>query len=143
MLWYFNATTHANESGGPTSALTLRLFVGAFYCGVCGLVEVDVHAFVVGAFASNLRLISLRLTYNQSGQSAYAYGWPEPGPLNLSYPSPGWYNLTFPGPNNATYDPAQMPQVYGPGSMSLSPSLANETGQPPYYEFLYSASTAT
>lgn len=131
LLWYFNATTYANQSGGAASTLTLRLFAGAFYDPSPGIVVVDIEAAVYGEFASNLHLSGLTLTGNQTGRLAWGVGHPEASPYSYA-------GYTQPGPVNVTYQPqAFLGQISGPGSASLTPPLVNETGKGPYYEFVY------
>jgi hypothetical protein len=124
----FNATTYASQNGGPTSALTLRLHAAAVsqYSmaapGPQGFIYVDIDIVVQGEFASNLRLNGLTLTGNQSGNFSagqFAMGRTNPNQTNISN---AWQGLSW------TAGPA-----------TFTPTLVNQTGKGPFYEFVYSA----
>lgn len=113
---YFNATTYANESVGPTSALTVRMFTSTFYDAGGGWLVVDINTTVEGEFASGLHLGGLTLACNQTGQPVFVWGVAEPGAVNVSgYPQKIDNSGTF------------------------APTLVNQTGKGSLYEFLYPA----
>ena len=125
IVHYFNGTTYANQSGDPSSALTLRLKTSTYYAGADYLVITDIFATVQGTFASGLHLSGLTLTVNQTGRGN-AWGAAEP--------------VQGPNPTNISYDPANRQMInLGPGVNAFTPTLANQTGKSPFYEFAFPA----
>jgi hypothetical protein len=121
LVRYFDATTYANQSGGPTSALTLHLFTGTYISG--GMVTTDVFITVRGEFASNLHAAGLTLTGNQTGNFSagqWVDGRTEQNPVNISY---AWQSMEW-----------------AAGPATFTPTLVNQTGPGPLYEFVYPVS---
>ncbi len=125
LIRYFNATTYANQSSGPASVLTLRLHTSTYYAAAEYLVLIDIFATVQGDFASDLQLSGLTLACNQTGQGGAA-GFAEP--------------VQLPSPINISYDPANR-QTFNlaAGTDAFTPTLANQTGKGPFYEFFFPA----
>ncbi len=139
---YFNATTYANESGGPTSILRLRLLTATYYDLSLATVYTTVYAAVQGEFASNLELTGVSLAYNNTGTYWNEYGSPLLNPTNITLylnPNISLYNITWPGSTNVTYNGPQITSTNGTGSAALTPALVNETGKGPFYGFAFSA----
>lgn len=140
---YFNATTYANQSSGPTSTLTLRLFTATY--AFAGVVHTDMYAAVQGEFASNLNLTGLTLAYNETGTIWGFYAGPQLDPTNISQYPPDWMtnftytNITWPGSTNVTYNGPPITSAAATGSAALTPALVNETRKGPVYEFAFSA----
>lgn len=130
LLEYFNATTNANQSGGPTSTLTLRLLTST-YSYPQG-VFTAVFAMVQGEFASNLNLTGLTLACNETGNiwNVDAGPWLNSSIQAMLGPWPGSTNVTYSGP--------MITGTNGTGSVALTPTLVNETGKGPFYEFAFS-----
>lgn len=136
IIRYFNATTYANQSGGPTSTLTLQLYTATVYApalsdpvtGQPGVVMVDIEAAIRGAFASNLHLSGLTFTFNETGRLAGAMGHLDslgpPYPINVSHP------------DTESAASGLVAGFVGPDSGSITPTLLNQTGRGMFYEFL-------
>ncbi len=134
-LEYFNATTYANQSGGLGSTLTLRLLTATNSQSLGIFTAVYVRA--EGEFASNLNLTGLTLVYNKSGTFWDVLASPLlDGGSIMRYPSP---NITWPGSTNVTYSGPMITSAFNTTSGALTPTLANETGKGPFYEFAFSA----
>jgi hypothetical protein len=129
----YTATTYANESGGVTSTLTLRLYMGVFY-DPYGAVMFDLFPVVSGTFAPNLSPTGVTLAFNQTGRYAWAFGYGYPVAFNNSFPPAP---IAFPGPTNVTFNPSSMPQVAGTGSTSMGATLVNQSATGPSYRFFY------
>jgi len=129
----YTATTYANESGGATSTLTLRLFLGAFYDPHQGAM-LDLFPVVSGKFAPDLSPTGLTLTFNQTGRQAFAFGYPYATAFNNSLAGA---LIAFPGPTNVTSTSKFLSQVVGNGSASMSATFQNTSKTGPYFEFLY------
>ncbi len=123
IIRFFNATTYANESDGRASVLTLRLRTWTFFEAATGMVITDIEVKVEGEFRSNLHVGGLSLSYNQTGcPSAFAWGYAEPNPVNISY------------------DPASHQMIYVcNGTAAFTPTLENQTGQGAVYMFVFPA----
>jgi len=131
----YTATTYANESGGATSTLTLRLYLGAFYDPHMG-VMLDLFPVASGKFAPDLSPTGLTLTFNQTGRQAWAYGYPYATAFNNSLPGA---LISFPGPTNVTSISKSLSQVAGNGSASMLATFQNTSTTGPYFEFRYPA----
>ena len=116
----FTAATYANQGDGPISALALRLRTDTVYNAAQGWVDVYVDLRVQGTFASDLHLGGLTVVCNQTGELAEG--------------------TSGPNPTNVSSDPAH-PQMFqfsaDPGT--FTPTLMNQTGRGPFYEFLFPA----
>ncbi len=130
----YSATTSANESGGATSALNLRLYLGAYMDG--DLVRLDLFPVVSGSFAPDLHPDRLTLGFNETGaRYTDAFGWPYTSAFNNSFPAAP---VAFPGPTNVSINPQDsLPEVVGNGSTSLDTSLVNTSTSMARYKFLY------
>lgn len=131
---YFNTTTYAIQTGGPTSVLTLRLFTYTFPVGnysAGGFLDVNIVATVRGRIASNLHLDGLALTYNETGQFLNATG--APGGSAVSYIVPEPINVTFCESCSAS----QVIGLTNDGAGTLTPDLVNQTGVGPVYAFVF------
>ncbi len=125
LLLSFRATTYANQSGGRPSALTLQLSTSTFSIGEWVYIFVD--STVVGEFASNLHVSQITLAYNETGSCIKGYGDASPNgysPVNVSF-SRG----NVPGVNAS-----------GPAMGNLSATPVNQTGNGPFFQFVYPAS---
>lgn len=101
LVFDFNATTYANQTGYPSSTLAIQVHGYADYIAAAGgylFVSVDVA--IVGHFASNLHPSGLQLTANATGRSA-----------DSLYFLPGLQRGT-----NVNWDANQSFGVYGTGS---------------------------
>lgn len=114
----FNATTYANQTGGPPSVLALRLHTDTNYNGAQGWTDVYVTVTVLGTFASDLHLSELSLVCNQTGE--WAEAWPKPGAVNIT--------------NGASLS---QPVQFTTGTGTLTSTLVNQTGIGPLYEFVF------
>ena len=124
----YTATTTANQSGGPTSILTLDLQTNSAWVPISAvLAEVDTAVFVTvrGAFASNLRPTGLTLACNSTGGGTPG-GWAEPGGTNVSY--------------DPTH-PQTVPDCNG--AVGFTPTLENVSDEGPVYAFVFVASVGS
>lgn len=121
----FGATTYANHSGGPMSSLSLRLFTYTYSADYWAVVGISLM--VKGEFASDLHLSGITLAYNETGTciGASAAAFP-----NQYYPV------------NVSFNPANAPRfnMSGPGNESLTTTPMYQTGNGPFYEFVFPSS---
>ncbi len=123
----YSATTHANQSDGAVSVLTLRLDTWAFFVpgpNSGGFVQVDILPVVIGVFTSDLHLDALTVVCNQTGPSALST-WPAYG---------------VPAGDNTSFDAGRGGMVSsGPNTQTLTPVLDNQSGEGPFYAFTFPA----
>lgn len=83
----------------------------------------DIDIAVQGEFTSNLRVNGLALACNQTGPAdAFDWGYAVAGAVNVSY------------------DPAHHQSIFvGAGTAAFTPTLLDESGNGPVYEFVFPA----
>ncbi len=129
----YSATTFANESDGPMSALTLRLFLGAFPVPGDQL-QLELFPVVSGSFAPNLHPTDVTLTLNETGsRTMYAWGWAYTTAFNNTAPA---QPIAFSAPANVSVANLPLPQLVGNGSSSMRSPLLNTSTAGSRYEFI-------
>ncbi|HYM40130.1 MAG TPA: hypothetical protein VEY12_08325 [Thermoplasmata archaeon] len=119
------ATTHATQTSGPSSSLTLVVHSYAFALGYnheMNYVQIMHDVAVIGRFAPNLRLGTLQFTCRVTGSNS----------------SIDFYNNWTQGPN-VSVDHQQTFGFFANGTGSLSATLMNAGGRGPFYTFDYGA----
>ena len=122
---FFNVTTTATHTGLPTSTLTLRVRVVAY--GWYGGYILNLYIGVAGHVAADLRPSGLALTYNEAGKALYAHRSMDP--TETSAP--------FVNVSSCSNCRLQLVVVVNNGSGSLTPTLLNQGGPGPYYDFSF------
>jgi hypothetical protein len=132
---HYSATTFANETGGATSALVLRLFLGAFVDG--DIVRLDLFPVVSGSFAANLHPTDVTVTLNETGsRTTTAFGRAYTTAFNNTFPAAP---VAFPSPANVSVSNLALPEVVGNGSTSMGTALLNTSTSESRYAFLFPA----
>ena len=134
LVQFFNATTTVDQTGYPTSVLSLRMTVSAFgpFTGFPATYGIFIRLGVVGRIAPNLHPGELVLTYNQTGYELHALGSEE---LTGANPLPP-VNVTTCPPPGCTLPSVE---VADNGSGALTSPLYNDNGAAAYYYFSYPA----
>ena len=113
----FNTTTYANQSAGPVSTLSLRVWTETVYDPNAGVVRLYADVTVAGSFAKSLMPGALGFTVNETG------------------PQIGLQLISVPATTNLSFDSQLNFVLSGAGTGSLSATLTNRSQATPLYEF--------
>lgn len=132
LVLYFNATTSANQSDGPTSTLIMQMRTWTYFVGgsaenyYWGHISTTVDITILGRFASNLHPTALQFTIGEIGQQ-----------LTGGRTDDVWSPPSSQTGSNITIDQNQELWVGGTGSMTATNPLVAGASGDPLFEFAY------